>query len=61
LLVPPDDAAAFAEAMRRLIGDTAERQRLATNASAAAAQLPSWQDSALRFAAALERITGRLS
>jgi len=55
VLVPPDDASAFAEAMRRLIGDTPERRRLATNASTAAAQLPSWQDSARRFAAAVCR------
>jgi len=53
LLVPPDDAAALAKAMRRLIGDTAERGRLAANASMRAAQLPSWENSARRFAAPL--------
>jgi hypothetical protein len=37
-----------------LIGDRAERQRLATNARAAAAQLPTWQDSARLFADAIE-------
>jgi hypothetical protein len=44
----------LAQALRRLIGDRAERQRLATNARAAAAQLPTWQDSARLFADAIE-------
>jgi len=54
LLVPPQDATALAQALRRLIGDPAERQRLSANARAAAAQLPSWQDSARLFAGAIE-------
>jgi glycosyltransferase involved in cell wall biosynthesis len=56
LLVPPDDAAALAQALRRLISDRAERQRLAMKARAAAAQLPTWQDSARLFAGAIETI-----
>jgi glycosyltransferase involved in cell wall biosynthesis len=56
LLVPPDDVAALARALRRLIGDPAERQRLAANARAAAAQLPTWQDSARLFAGAIETV-----
>jgi glycosyltransferase involved in cell wall biosynthesis len=56
LLVPPDDAAALAQALRRLIGDPAERRRLATNAGAAASRLPTWQDSARLFAGAIETI-----
>ena len=43
LLVPSDDAAALARALRRLISDPTERRRLATNARAAAVQLPTWQ------------------
>jgi hypothetical protein len=39
--------------LRRLIGDPIERQRLATNARAAAAQFPTWQDSARLFAGAI--------
>jgi glycosyltransferase involved in cell wall biosynthesis len=54
LLVPPDNVAELARALRRLIGDRAERQRLAMNARAAAAHLPTWQDSARLFAAAIE-------
>ena len=54
LLVPPDDVTAFAGALRRLIGDRAERRRLAANARAAAVQLPTWQGSARLFAGAIE-------
>jgi glycosyltransferase involved in cell wall biosynthesis len=54
LLVPPDNVAELARALRRLIGDRAERQRLAMKARAAAAHLPTWQDSARLFAAAIE-------
>lgn len=54
LLVPPDDAAAFAQALRRLIADRAERRRLARNARMAAAQLPTWRDAARRFVGAIK-------
>ena len=54
LLVPPDDAAALAQALRRLISDRAERQRLAMKARAAAAH--TWQDSARLFAGAIETV-----
>lgn len=56
LLVPPNDAAALAQALRRLIGDRTERRRLATNARAAATQLPTWQESARLFAGAIETV-----
>jgi glycosyltransferase involved in cell wall biosynthesis len=56
ILVPPDDVAALARALRCVIGDPAERQRLATNARAAAAQLPTWPDSARLFAGAIETV-----
>jgi glycosyltransferase involved in cell wall biosynthesis len=53
LLVAPEDITALAQALRRLIGDRIERQRLASNARAAASQLPSWKASAKLFAEAL--------
>ena len=56
LLVPPDDADALAGALRRLIGDAAERGRLAQAARAAAAGLPTWRQSAELFAKAVEAV-----
>jgi glycosyltransferase involved in cell wall biosynthesis len=56
LLVAPDDVAALALALRRLIENADERQRLASSARAAAKQLPSWQDSAKIFSSALEAL-----
>jgi hypothetical protein len=54
--VPPNDVAALARALRRRSTDRAERQRLATIARAAAALLPTWQDSARLFAHAIETV-----
>jgi glycosyltransferase involved in cell wall biosynthesis len=56
LLVPPDDVAALAQALRRLISVRTERQRLAMNARAAAEHLPTWQDSGRLFARAIEMV-----
>lgn len=56
VLVAPDDAAALALALRRVIQDPDERRRLATSARAAARQLPAWQDSAKIFSHALEAL-----
>jgi glycosyltransferase involved in cell wall biosynthesis len=56
ILVPPDDHAAFAAALRRLIADRAERARLSAGARAASAQLPTWRGSAALFSAAIERV-----
>jgi glycosyltransferase involved in cell wall biosynthesis len=56
LLVPPKDAPALAAALRRLIGDRRERDRLAMNARAGAARLPTWQDSARLFAGAIQTV-----
>jgi glycosyltransferase involved in cell wall biosynthesis len=56
LLVDPGNVPALAEALRRVIGDAALRQRLADAARAAAPQLPTWRRSAEIFAGALERL-----
>ncbi len=54
LLAPPGDAGAFAAALRRLIERPAERRRLAAAAWAAAAALPTWEESATLFSRAIE-------
>jgi glycosyltransferase involved in cell wall biosynthesis len=56
VLVAPDDAAALAQALRRLIADPGERRRLAAGARAAAAKLPTWEESARLFSHALEAL-----
>jgi glycosyltransferase involved in cell wall biosynthesis len=56
LLVPPGDILAFAQALRRVVGDGALRRRLASGAQAAAPQLPTWRQSAEIFASALEAL-----
>ena len=55
ILVPPDNVPALAAALYRLITDAGERGRLAAAARTAAAQLPTWADSAMLFARALEK------
>lgn len=54
VLVAPNDVDALARALRRLIEDKDERRKFAAGAQAAAASLPSWQDSAKLFARAVE-------
>ena len=55
ILVPPDNVPALAAALYRLITDAGERGRLAAAARTAAARLPTWADSAMLFARALEK------
>jgi len=56
ILVAPDNPAAFARALRRVIEDPNERLRLRTAASAAAGSLPTWQVSAQIFSRAVEAV-----
>jgi glycosyltransferase involved in cell wall biosynthesis len=57
ILVKPDDAAALAHALRRLIADSNERQKISSAARVAAVRLPTWRDSAALFAGAIEAAT----
>jgi glycosyltransferase involved in cell wall biosynthesis len=54
LLVPPDDIAAFAAALRAAISNPDQRQCMAAAAREAARKLPAWQTSAKLFSDALE-------
>jgi glycosyltransferase involved in cell wall biosynthesis len=54
VLVPPDDVAALATALQRLIEKPSEREQLA--AGARAVGFPSWSDQAARFAQVLDRV-----
>jgi glycosyltransferase involved in cell wall biosynthesis len=54
LLVEPGEVASLREALRKIIEDQALRQSLARGALLAAAQQPSWADSAALFEKAIE-------
>ena len=56
LLVTAGDAAALAEVLRRALSDSGLRLRLAAAAFFAGRQLPTWSQSAVLFATALERL-----
>lgn len=54
LLVPPDDPARFADALRRLLADPALRARMAAVSERAGHALPGWDDTARIMGAALD-------
>jgi glycosyltransferase involved in cell wall biosynthesis len=54
ILVPVDDVDALTDALRRLIQNPAERQKLA--AGARASRFPSWREQARKFARILESV-----
>jgi glycosyltransferase involved in cell wall biosynthesis len=54
IFVPPDDSAALAAALARLMDDAALRQRMAEAARARAESLPRWDDTARQFAIVLQ-------
>jgi len=56
VLVAPGDETALRAALQQLIDDPAWRERLAEGARAARHRLPTWADSAARFARALEAV-----
>jgi glycosyltransferase involved in cell wall biosynthesis len=58
LLVQPDDAAAFAAALRRVLTDCALRDRMADAAAEAGADLPGWEDTARIAGEVLDALPG---
>ena len=56
LKIPPDDAPALRQALRRAMGDSALRAQLALAASAAALNLPTWNDAARIVAQTLRAV-----
>ncbi len=56
ILVEPDEVNALARTLRMLIENRKEREWLAAGAREAARDLPTWEDSAKRFAAAVEAL-----
>ena len=55
LLVPPDDPAALAAALRRWLADASTRDRLRQAATVRRADLPDWSATARAFANVLTR------
>lgn len=60
ILVPVDDAPAFATALRDLLSDPARRAEKAEGARRAGAELPRWQDGAARISKLLETCLERI-
>jgi glycosyltransferase involved in cell wall biosynthesis len=56
LLVEPDDPAAFAEALERLITDKGLREQLAGAAWDHAQSLPRWEDTASRIISVIREV-----
>jgi glycosyltransferase involved in cell wall biosynthesis len=56
ILVEPNDGKALARTLRMLIENRKERQWLAAGARTAATTLPTWADSAVLFASAIEAV-----
>ena len=58
LLVPPDDPAAFADALRKVLSDGDLRAELAQSAAEAGARLPDWGRTAATAGQVLDRLAG---
>jgi glycosyltransferase involved in cell wall biosynthesis len=57
ILVSPEDVAALATSLRRMIADPVTRQRFAAGARAAAEALPRWEETARSVATVLEKVS----
>jgi glycosyltransferase involved in cell wall biosynthesis len=55
ILVPPDDIAALTEALRSVIANPSQRQRMARSALVSVRDFPTWRQSAELFAQAVAR------
>jgi len=58
ILVPPDDPAAFAQALDRLLSDAELRAQMAAVSAKAGAALPGWLETAARAGGVLDRVAG---
>lgn len=56
ILVPPDNAAAFADGLAQLLQDDSLRNNYAAKSTALGAKLPHWHDAARVMQAALQRV-----
>jgi glycosyltransferase involved in cell wall biosynthesis len=56
LLVPPDDATAFAEALRRVLTDAALHEELSRGGLDVASALPTWADTARIMGQVLDQV-----
>ncbi|NKX44018.1 glycosyltransferase family 4 protein [Roseicyclus persicicus] len=56
LMVPPDDPAAFAGALARVLDEDGTRAAMAAASAAAGAALPGWEDTARVVAGVLDRV-----
>lgn len=61
ILVPPDDALAFAAALRHWLGDADLRLRLRRAARQRRGDLPDWTTTAVRLSAVLARVGGDMT
>jgi hypothetical protein len=56
--VPPDDAEAFADALRELVGDKVRRDMMRFVSQEEGLKLPGWEQTAAVVGAALEAVRG---
>lgn len=56
LLVPPDQPTAFADALRKLLSDTQQRDMMAAASAHAGRKRPGWHDTAAHFAQVLDQV-----